>query len=154
MIEDVRSEVTRLLLSNRYTHADIARRVGVTETVVDRIIGDLRQKGILPATRDRHHGRRNGEKEDVSVDSPEFLDHIQIVHRAIRSYAEVLEQSEEATLHFLSTRETAELAAELIGLSSADGGNVPLSMIQALAYVLEKQGYFVPKLTGFVVMRS
>ena len=87
------------------------------------------------------------------MDSSKFQDHIQVVNQAIRSYAEVLEQSEEATLRFLSTRETVELAAELIGLSSADGGNVSRAVIQALAYVLDKHGYFVPKLTGFVVTR-
>lgn len=88
------------------------------------------------------------------MDSSKFQDHIQVVNQAIRSYAEVLEQSEEATLCFLSTRETVELAAELIGLSSVDGNSVPRAVIQALAYVLDKQGYYVPRLARFVVTHS
>ena len=148
---EIKQQVATLLTIKRCSYIEIARRLGLAESRVGAIITDLRRMGILPPT--THRNQRKVSRLTQSVDPEKFQETVKTVELAIDRYAAVVVDSPSNVLCFLSERETAELGAQLIGLSGEDGQDTSTAVVQALAHVLERDGYDVPPLSGFTPVR-
>ncbi|MHB1630097.1 MAG: hypothetical protein ACYCVB_17305 [Bacilli bacterium] len=150
--DEINQQVATLLTVKRCSYIEIARRLGLTESRVGAIIRVLRRIGILPPT--THRNQRMVSRLTQQINPAKLREAVKAVELAIDRYAAVVEDSPSNVLRFLSTRETVELGAQLIGLSGMDGQDTSTAVVQALAHVLERGGYDVPPLSGFTPVHS
>ena len=145
--DEIKQQVATLLTIKRCSYIEIARCLGLSESRVGAIIRNLRRIGALPPA--THRKQRKVSRLTQPIDPVKFQEAIQAVELAIERYAAVTEDSPSNVLCFLSTRETVELAAQLLGLSGVDGQDTAIAIVHALASVLERDGYNVPPLSRF-----
>jgi len=144
--DDIYDQVATLAKA-KHSYADIASRLNVTSSYVGRVLIELRKNGILPPAEPRYERKRK--RFAPPVDPDKHREIIRAVEIAISRYATITEDSRVNVLRFMGTRNTVELAAELLGLSGGDGETVPSAMLQAVSCVLERHGYVIAQLSGY-----
>ncbi|MHB1684667.1 MAG: hypothetical protein ACYCYO_17885 [Bacilli bacterium] len=144
--DDIYDQVATLARAN-HPYADIASRLNITSSYVGRVLVELRKNGILPPAEPRYERKRKN--FSPPIDSDKHREIIHAVEIAISRYAAITEDSRANVLRFLGTRNTVELAAELLGLSGGDGETVTVAMRQAVSCVLERHGYVIAQLSGY-----
>ena len=145
--DDIYDQVATLARA-KHSYTDIAGRLDLTTSFVGRVLVELRKKGVLPPAEPRCERKR----KSVALpffDPDKHRESIRSVEIAISRYAAITDDSRANVLRFLGTRDTVELAAELLGLPGGDGETVPVATLQAVSCVLERHGYVIAQLSGY-----
>ena len=147
--DDIYDQVATLAMA-KHSYADIADRLNITSSYVGRVLVELRKNGILPPAELRCERKSKSFAPPAPpIDPDKHHEIIRAVENAISRYAAITEDSRANVLRFMGTRDTVELAAELLGLSGGDGETVPVATLQAVSVVLERYGYVIMQLSGY-----